>query len=236
MKFDARTLNLFGLLGVVAILGLGAVLFVMPLYEGVQTAEGELETARASNSAYQNSLIGLHAAEARQDEIETHVEEIRERMPAELQQYTALDVIAEALEASGAVITSDAYGVAEAYVPRVGVGEEESTAPTTPPATDPAAADAAAGQAGTAQAGTAQGGAAQATSTQPSSDAEPRQQVVATIEVEVESPEMATHFLNQLGAGPRALLVTAADLSRPVVEDPYTLTVTLTMFYYGTGA
>lgn len=232
MKFDARTLNLFGLLGVVAILGLGAVLVVMPLYEKVQIVESELDAARDSNVAYQNSLIGLHAAEARQDEIQANVEEMRERMPAELQQYTALDVIVKALDASGAVITSDSYGVPEAYLPRVGVGEDESAAPpaaaTTPPATDPTSEDV--------DAASAQAEAAQATQTQPSSEQEPRQQAVATVNVEVESPEMATHFLNQLSAGPRALLVTAADLSRPSVEGPYTLTVTLTMFYYGTGA
>ena len=109
MKLDARMLNLLGLLAIVAVLGLGVVSLIMPMYQGVQNASGELALAEQTNEGYRNQLAQLAEAEGRKAEIEKSVAELRKEMPDHVQADTVLQVIAAATTASGAVLLADSY-------------------------------------------------------------------------------------------------------------------------------
>lgn len=236
MKLDARMLNLLGLLAIVAVLGLGVVSLIMPMYQGVQNASGELSLAEQTNEGYRNQLAQLAEAESRKAEIEKSVAELRKEMPDNLQADTVLQVIADASTASGTFIDADSYAAAVAFAPQLGVQGEEvpSSAPAPPP--DPAA-DTASG-AGAESADT--------TGADPAAPAEggsaatgPEQQVEIELTVSALDHAMATSFLDQLRAGPRSLLVTSAVFEKgsahTVTGWEGTLKVKMLAFFYESG-
>lgn len=237
MKLDARMLNLLGLLAIVAVLGLGVVSLIMPMYQGVQNASGELSLAEQTNEGYRNQLAQLAEAESRKAEIEKSVAELRKEMPDNVQADTVLQVIADASTASGAFMDADSYAAAVAFAPQLGVAEEEapSSAPAPPP--DPAA-DTASG-AGTESFDAAAGAGAAASSTDGSTAASPEQQFEIELTVSVLDHAMATSFLDQLRAGSRSLLVTSAVLEKgsahSVTGWEGTLKVKMLAFFYESG-
>lgn len=229
MKFDARMLNLLGLLAIVVVLGLGTISIVMPLYEGVQNTENELSTAHASNDSYRMKLVALTSAEQRKAETEASVATLQTMLPAHAESHTVLEVIANAFESSGAVISKDVFAPSTSFSPRIAPTEDGVTAEPTPePAADtPTQTPEDPGAAG--------GAAAQPAASSQGSGDNPARQIEVTLTVSVSDAAMATRFLDALAAGPRALVVTAAfmsDGSTPGMD--YDLEVTLMAFYYET--
>lgn len=239
MKLDAKMVNLLGLLVIVAVLGLGTISMVMPIYEGVQDSSDQLETVEQTNDTYRIQLAQLTEAEGRKSEIEKSVEKLRQQLPATVQADSALQVIAAASEATGAFIDRDAFTVATPFAPRTGAEEEgaaQAEAAPAPPA-DP---------------GTAAEGASEATETDADATvdagtevpaeppADPRQQVEIELVLSVQDTTMATAFLDALRAGPRSVLVTSAVAERGsahvVTGWEGTLTVKLLVFFSENGA
>lgn len=234
MKLDTRMLNLLGLLAIVAVLGLGAVSLIMPMYQGVQSASDELALAEQTNEGYRNQLAQLAEAEGRKAEIEQSVSELRKQVPNSVQADTVLQVIADASAATGAFIDSSAFGEPSAFAPRT-EATEDGIAPAPEPTPDPAAADAAAGT-GEGDAASTGGAAAPAAS---APTAGPEQQVEITLTLSVESTAMAANYLDLLRSGSRSLLVTSAiaekSSAHSVTGWEGTLTVKMLAFFYETG-
>ena len=238
MKLDARMLNLLGLLAIVAVLGLGVVSLIMPMYQGVQNASGELSLAEQTNEGYRNQLAQLTEAEVRKAEIEKSVAELRKEVPDSVQADTVLQVIADASAATGAFIDTSAFGEPATFTPRA-EATEDGAAPSAPaPPPDPGASE------GAAVAGApASDGAGAAAVTPPADAGEategPERQVEIELTLSVENAAMATSFLDQLRGGSRSLLVTSAVAEKggahTVTNWEGTLKVKLLAFFYETG-
>lgn len=231
MKLDAKTINLLGLLTLVVVLGLGAISIVMPMYEGVQTAQTQVYAEREAKNNLQLKLTVLEKSEARQDEIEQNLESLRAKLPNGPESDTVLETIADALESTGVVIASHSVADATLFAPR---GEEIAAAPSgegSPPPADPAVST------------------SEDIDPEDLADLPPefvdelqsssqqvapeQQQAEIVLEVNVTNAENAAAFLDALGQSPRALLVTGAEMTDSGVEGlPYQLTVALSTFYY----
>lgn len=237
MKLDTRMLNLLGLLAIVAVLGLGVVSLIMPIYQGVQNASNDLSLAEQTNQGYRNQLAQLTEAEGRKAEIEKSVAELRKEVPDNVQADTVLQVIADASAATGAFIDTSTFGAPVAFAPRTEV-TEDGAAPAAPaPPPDPGATGSDAAE------GAATSGADAAAAGQPvdtgAAEAGPEQQVEIELTLSVESTAMAASFLDQLRAGSRSLLVTSAIAEKgsahTVTNWEGTLKVKMLAFFYESG-
>lgn len=230
MKLDTRMVNLLGLLAIVAVLGLGAVGLVMPMYEGVQAANDEISVAESTNDGYRLQLVKLDEAEGRKAEIEQNLESLREELPSAVEGDTVLQVIARAVSDTGTFIDSDKFGEAVAFFPRpAATSDATASLENTPaPPADPAAAP-------------TEGDAAKEppASVQGDSTSGPKKQVELELEFSVKDTDMATAVLDALRSGPRSMLVTSAVAEKgsahTVTGYEGTLKVTLLVFYYETG-
>lgn len=236
MKLDTRMLNLLGLLAIVAVLGLGVASLIMPMYQGVQNASGELSLAEQTNDGYRSQLAQLTEAEGRKAEIQRSVAELRKEVPDNVQADTVLQAIADASAATGAFIDASTFGEPTAFTPRTEV-TDDGAAPAAPaPPSDPGtgegdaaasapAADGADATAPPADAGTAGAG--------------PEQQIEIELTLSVENAAMAANFLDQLRAGSRSLLVTSAIAEKgsahTVTNWEGTLKVKMLAFFYESG-
>lgn len=128
MKLDVKMVNLLGTLVVVAVLGLGAVGIVMPLYEQVQVANGQIGEAELANEGYRTQLTALADAESRQAEIEENVATLRAELPGGIEADTAIQVIEHAMNSTGARIESDTFSEPVPFSPRVTPGGELASA------------------------------------------------------------------------------------------------------------
>ncbi len=236
MKLDTRMLNLLGLLAIVAVLGLGVVSLIMPMYQGVQSTSGELSLAEQTNEGYRNQLAQLTEAEGRKAEIEKSVAELRKQVPGNVQADTVLQVIADASAATGAFIDSTSFGEPTAFTPRV-EPTEDGAAPAPAPTPDPAASDAAASGSADGASGAPTDGAAPPQAA--TEAATPDQQIEITLTLSVENTAMAANYLDQLRAGSRTLLITSAiaekSSAHSVTNWEGTLTVTMLAFFYESG-
>lgn len=238
MKLDNRMLNLLGLLVIVAVLGLGVVSLIMPMYQGVQNASSELSLAEQTNDGYRNQLAQLTEAEGRKAEIEQSVAELRKEVPDTVQADTVLQVIADASAATGAFIDASNFGEPAAFTPRTEVTEDGAApaAPAPPPDPGASGGDATAG-AVAAGAESADGGAAAVPVD--AAAAGPEQQIEIELTLSVENTATAANFLDQLRSGSRSLLVTSAIAEKgsahTVTNWEGRLKVKLLAFFYETG-
>lgn len=222
MTIDKRTLNLLGLLVIVAVFGLGTLLFAKPMLDGVLAANREISTTEQTNQQYQTKLTELVAAEDDREQLERNLAKLRQELPATPETGSVLQVIENALAAQGLQIQSYTVGESFDFAPRLDPNAEEGAQPAAP-VEEPAPAPSEAAAATEDPAAT--GSAPEAVPT------EPRQQFEVTLEVSVLDEATATAFLDALQRGPRLLLVTAANVERAVGEEAGTLSVTLQVFY-----
>lgn len=225
MKLDAKMVNLLGLLAMVIVLGLGTVGIVMPMYDGVQATQTELDSQRATNNNLELKLTALTVAEKRESEIKANVDSLRLKLPEGQAGDTALQAISNALELSGAMIVKDDFAAAVPFAAR---GSEEGTNGGTPTETEPVAETNSGPESPEASVESPA-----AADVSPVGEAE-RVQSEVTLALGVSGHEMATQFIDALAHSPRALLVTASELTDDETEGmPATLTVTMSIFYYG---
>lgn len=233
MKLDAKMVNLLGLLAMVIVLGLGTIGIVMPMYDGVQATQTELDSQRATNNNLGLKLTALNVAEQRETEIQANVDSLRVKLPEGQAGDTALQAISNALELSGSVIINDEFAAPLAFSVR---GSEESDNGGTPTETEPVAGNDSEQDAPGAPAETPVETPAASPEVPPQSEPE-RVQAEAILTLGVTGHEMATQFIDALAQNPRALLVTSSELTDDEVEGmPATLKVTMSIFYYGVVA
>ena len=227
MTIDRRTLNLLGLLVIVAVFGLGALLFAKPMLDGVMAANQQIRTTEETNQQYQMKLSALVTAEKDRAQLERQLAELRTELPATPDTGSMLQVIEAALAAQGLQIESYSVGESFDFAPRVDPNADEEAAQAAPAETSaPAPEDAAAEATATADATATDAAAAPEVA-----PTEPRQQIEVTLEIEVPDEAAATAFLDALQAGPRLLLVTAATTQAPTAGESGSLSVTLQVFY-----
>lgn len=234
MKLDAKMVNLLGLLALVVVLGLGALGIVMPLYENVETTQSELDQARDTNENFRMKLVVLTDAETREAEIEKNIAALSAQLPDGAQSDTALKIIADALDLSGAAPASHSFSDAMLFVPRGGDAVDPASAAPAENSGDDAAdisnidpeylqdlpPDVLAAIEGNSQHEAVQ----------------QQQQIDIEMTVNVTGDDMATQFLDALAVGPRSMVVTSATMSEGSEEGyPYDLSFIVSIFYYGTG-
>lgn len=234
MKLDARMLNLLGVLVLVAVLGLGTTQIALPIYEGVQTTESDIEAQRQTNAALQTRLVELDEAEQRRPEIIAGIADLRAALPENQQSASALQMIENSLVSTGVFIDGHSVGVPETFVPRI----DESPGAAELAAIAAASAETEAAAEEEAAAETPEGEAAPPADPAAAGPVDgPQQQIEFTLELSVPDEPTAIAFIDGLRAGPRLVLPTSAEFSRgstphQVTTWEPTLTVTMLVYAY----
>lgn len=230
MKLDVKMLNLLGLLAMVVVLGLGALSIVMPLFDRVQATQSLLDQERNTNENLRFKLTALTSAEQRQAEIEDHLASLRVQLPNGPHTDGLVSIIADALDASGAFIQQHELAEATLFAPR---GAEAPLPGETPEATADSPESQVAGLDEEHLEGLPEDLIAELEGSGQAEALPEQQQVEVTIKLAVTGDAQATEFLDALGAGNRAFLVTSSAMTESEFEGfGYELTVTLMMFFY----
>lgn len=228
MKIDTRLLNLFGLLVIVAVLGLGTVTFALPMLDQVQESRQQISDAESLNQNYEMKLVELRAAEERRAEIESTIASLRKDLPPTQEAETILLTIEHALAEGAGIAKSEAFSEPGPFAPRTDPsleGEDQGAAAPaeSAPAAPPSDAE---------SESTDSEASAEAVPTTPPAD--PRQQFEITLEIAVQDEPQAVALLDLLRTGQRSLLITSAELTKEEDSELGTkgkLTVTMLAFF-----
>lgn len=201
MNLNKQFINLIGAVVTLAILVAGIALIGLPMWSQSQTTDASTRTVAQTNATYQAQIDQLSAAEARSEEIDAHLAELR----TEIAPFTNIDRVFDIVDAAADKhdLTLDAVTATdpEPFAPRRAVVEESAQAgpPASTNETDPADAAAADVPAATTPAPAA-------------SESTAQQQMVITIKVPVPDAETATAFIDDLRVGPRLISIVNATL------------------------
>lgn len=222
MNSNRQLINLAGLLLVIAILVAGVALVALPMWAQSQTIDVNTLTVEQTNAVYEAQISQLSAAEDGIGQVDADLAALRAEIPVAMKLDEAFEIITTAASRAGVAIKTITFTDPEQWAPRAGIQEEGvAVVPSTPAAVDEkgegeADSDAAAPAAGSASVD----GAAVA-----AAGPDPRQQLSATIVMDVPDAKSAMAFVDGLGVGPRVLAPIDAKL------DDGTLTVTVLTFF-----
>lgn len=215
MNLNKQFINLIGAVVIVAVMVAGIALIALPMWSQSQTTDASTRTVAQTNSVYQVQIDQLTAAEARVDEIDGHLTELRTEIAPFTRLDDAFDLIITAAEARELMLESVSAADPEPFVPRTSLTDDSDGA-APPASTDEASTGDAAAEGTAAPAADPAPPVADATS--------PQQQVALTIEVPVPDAETAAAFVDDLRKGPRLISIIGATL------DDGVLTVTALTF------
>lgn len=201
MNLNKQFINVIGAVLVLAVLVAGIALIAVPMWSQSQATDASTRGVAQTNSLYQAQIDQLSAAEARGEEIDAHLADLR----AEIAPFTRLDdafeIIIAAADKHELVIESATAGDPEPFAARAAIVEEM------PAAAPPASADEPAEP-------NAEGAAPTAEAPTPASDeSSAQQQVAMTITVAVPEAAAATAFIDDLRVGPRLMSIIDATFS-----------------------
>ncbi|MGW9586355.1 hypothetical protein [Microbacterium sp. NPDC055455] len=187
-----------GLIVSLGVIALGVFLVALPLYFQAIGVDAQTSTVAATNAQYQAQVSQLTEQQQNLDEINASVAELRSQIPDEAQLDDVFEVVARAVETTGAVMSSVTAGEQVAFAartlpPELGTSAAAEPAPQPTPAATPPPADESANPA-PAPAAVAPAG---------------RQQVDFVITVTAADMAQATAFVDALRAGPRLLIPNA---------------------------
>lgn len=201
MNLNKQFINLLGAVVTLAILIAGIALIALPMWSQAQATDASTRTVAQTNSTYQAQIDQLSAAEARSEEIDAHLAELR----AEIAPFTNIDRVIDIVDAAAdkhdLTLESVTAADPEPFTPRTAATDETAQA-SAPASTDETAAT-------------------DTTTTDPPAETAPapaasestgQQQMVITIKVPVPDAETATAFIDALRVGPRLIAISNATL------------------------
>jgi hypothetical protein len=239
-----QLITLIGALVSAAVIIAAVVIGVVPLVGGVVSADAERQQVAATNATYETQIATLTAQKEKLDEINTAVEQLRTQIPDKQLLNQVFERISRSATSAGVSVVAVNRADVAPYVPRTGAEDAAASvpAPTPAPAATPAPesgtsideAKDVAGQANANVADTngaiaertaADGTSAPAAST-PAASA--REQVELTIRVTATEIANAFEFLDGLRAGPRAIAIDKATVTR--TPEGFALQITALTF------
>ena len=183
MTVNKQLINLLGILSVMVIAVLGVVLIAMPLYTQAQATDANATRIDQTNAVYQAQIDGLTVAEARLDEIDADLAELRAEIAATPSLDDVYEIITAAAQQSDVRIESITADSVQPWIARTQLDENGEVVAVSPAETP----DDSDGETGTE---TTDGGAA----TEPPSaaaagtEASPQQQVLLTAVIDLGQP------------------------------------------------
>lgn len=210
-----QLINLVGALVLILVVAVGVILGVLPLYLNSTSTNAEADQVAQTNATYEVQVASLRRDEERFDEIEASLRTLRTEIPMRGDLDDVFELIASAAATAGVTITSASAGDAAPWTKRTGT-EETAAAPAPPATTDPATSDPSTTEAA------AETGAEPAPAPAPETDSLEKE-VPFTIVVESVDTAATTRFIDALGAGPRLVAITHANL----VESNAVFTLTV---------
>lgn len=203
-----QLINLIGGLVTVLVLVAGVLLIGLPMYSGSKTADGEADDVARSNDTQQTVIDGLRAQQAKFDQLEAEVSQLRQQIATEPRVDDILALAIAGAAEHGGTIDSLAATEAEPFAVRTAEQGVDGAAP------EPVSAAASGGVASDGSAPPAEetaGAAASAAPTsEPAASETDQQQVKVTLGVTVPSVEAATAIVDSLRRGPRVVAITKA--------------------------
>ncbi len=210
MNLNKQFINVIGAVVILAVMVAGVALIALPMWSQSQATDASTRTVAQTNTVYQAQIDQLTAAEARIDQIDAHLTELRTEIAPFTRLDDAFDLIITAADERDLVLESINAAEPEPFVPRTSLtGEPAEAAP--PASTDASAAPA--------DAETPTDAAPAETAPEPTTpdEASPQQQVALTITVPVPDAKTATAFVDDLRAGPRLISIIDATLTDGVL-------------------
>lgn len=183
MTMNKQFINLLGILLAVVVVVAGLALIAMPMYSQAQTTDSETQTVTQGNAIYQAQIDGLSAANARIDEIDLNVADLRVEIAAAPKLDDVFEIVATAAQQADVRIESVVAGDVEQWIPRTAIDAEGNAivaAPVEVPAADTATAE---------DAAAIDGDGAEVSPEVPAEPAEsPQRQVLLTVTIDVAQP------------------------------------------------